>query len=98
MPADGGLSVSDALDSNVVGVISVNGFFFDDGTGPRLCAALAESFPPQCGGRSLPVSGHESALQVPITVEQGVSWTDQTVTLTGEIIDGTLVVDATATG
>lgn len=98
MVADGGLSVSEALASDATGVIAVQGFLFDDGSGPVLCDALAESFPPQCPGDSLPVSGHEEAIGVPVVTEQGVTWTDQTVVLFGEVVDGTLVVDATVTG
>ena len=98
MVADGGLSVSDALTTDATGVIAVQGFLFDDGSGPVLCDALAESFPPQCPGVSIPVSGHEEVIGVPIMTEQGVSWTDQTVVLFGEIVDGTLVVDPTVTG
>lgn len=90
------LTVSQALVSDIGGVIAVQGFLFDDGSGPVLCDALAESFPPQCGGDSLPVSGHEEAVDVPIISEQGVTWTDQPVVLLGEYIDGTLVVDPTS--
>jgi hypothetical protein len=98
MVADGGLTVSEALITDVVGVIGVEGFLFDDGSGPVLCEVLAESFPPQCGGASLPVSGHEEAVGVPIIAEQGVTWTDQPLVLFGEIVDGTLVVDPTVLG
>ncbi len=65
---------------------------------PRLCEALAESFPPQCGGASVPVSGHVGTSSIPLVSEQGVTWTDQPVTFLGEIIDGTLVVDSTVSG
>lgn len=87
------LTVSQALISDVGGVIAVQGFLFDDGSGPVLCDALAESFPPQCGSESLPVSGHEEAVDIPTITEQGVTWTDQPIVLLGEYIDGTLVVD-----
>jgi hypothetical protein len=98
MVANGGLTVSEALVSDVGGVIAVQGFLFDDGSGPRLCETLAESFPPQCGGASLPVSGHEEAVNIPMLEEQGVTWTDQTLVLFGEVVGGTLVVDPTVTG
>jgi hypothetical protein len=86
------------LVSDVGGVVAVRGAFFDDGSGPRLCEALAESFPPQCGGGSLPVTGYEEVIDVPLQTEQGVTWTDQPVTFIGEIVGGVLVVDPTATG
>lgn len=96
--ANGGLTVSDALGTDAEGVIAVQGFLYDDGSGPVLCEVLAESFPPQCGGASIPVSGHEEAIDVPIVAEQGVTWTDQTLILYGEVIEGTLVVDPTVLG
>ena len=98
MVADGGLTVSDALTTDASGVIAVQGFLFDDGSGPVLCEVLAESFPPQCGGASVAVEGHEEAVDVPIVSEQGVTWTDQPLTLFGEIVDGALVVDPTVLG
>ena len=92
------MRVSEALTIDVEGVIAVQGFFFEDGSGPRLCDALAESFPPQCGEASIPVSGYEEVIDVPLQSEQGVTWTDQTVTFLGEVVDGTLVVDPTVAG
>ena len=90
---DGGLSVPDALAGGVSGVIAVKGFLFVDDDGARLCELLAESFPPQCGGASLPITGYEEVLGVPLNTEQGISWTDGYETFLGEIVDGTLVVD-----
>ncbi len=71
----------------------MKGFLLIDGDGARLCEALAESLPPQCGGASIPVSNYEEVLGTPLQSEQGVSWTDETVSFLGEIVDGTLVVD-----
>lgn len=92
------LTVSEVLVSDIGGVLAVEGFLFDDGTGPVLCEVLAESFPPQCGGESLPVSGHEEVIDVPLVSEQGVTWTDRPVVLLGEYVGGTLVVDPTVSG
>jgi hypothetical protein len=98
VPADGGLTISEALVGGAPGVIAVQGFLFDDGSGPKLCEALAESFPPQCGGASIPVSGQVGPSDVPLVSEQGVTWTDQPVTLFGEIINGNFVVSSTVSG
>ena len=98
MPADGGLTIADALASDATGTIAVQGFLVDNGTTARLCEALAESYPPQCGGDSIPVAGYEEMIDVPLASAQGVTWTDEYVTLFGEIIDGTFVVDATVAG
>ena len=92
------LTVSEVLVSDIGGVFAVQGLLFDDGSGPVLCEALAESFPPQCGGASLPVSGHEEVIDVPLIMEQGVSWTDGVLVLFGEYVDGSLVVDPTVLG
>ncbi len=98
MTVDGGLTVSEALASDATGIIAVQGFLLDDGTGARLCEALAESFPPQCGGTSIAVSNYEEVLDVPLQSEQNTTWTDEWVTFFGEIVDGVFVVDPTVSG
>ena len=92
---DGGLSVADALATDASGVIAITGSLVVDDQGARLCDLLLESFPAQCGGASMPVTGYEEVLSVPLTSTQGISWTDQAVSFLGEIVDGTLVVDPT---
>lgn len=95
---DGGLTVSEALATDAEGTIAVQGFVIvADGTS-LLCDALAESFPPRCGGDSIEITGFEQALDAPITSAQGVSWTEERVAFLGEMVDGTLVVDATTAG
>lgn len=98
MLVDGGLTVSEALTTDATGTIAVKGFLVEDGSGARLCEALAESYPPQCGGASIPVVGYEEVLSAPLSTAEGVGWTDVSVSLLGEIIDGTLVVDAAVSG
>ena len=98
MTTDGGLTVSDALAGGADGIIAVQGFLLDDGSGARLCEALAESYPPQCGGTFVPVSNYEEVLGVPLQSAQGVTWTDEVVTFFGEIINGEFVVDPTVAG
>lgn len=95
---DGGLTVSEALATDAEGTIAVQGFVIvADGTS-LLCDSLAESFPPQCGGDSIEITGFEQALEAPITSAQGVSWTEERVAFLGEIVDGTFVVDPTVAG
>ena len=60
-----------------------------------MCDLLAESLPPQCGGAVISVTGYEEVLGTPLKSAQGVSWTDELVSLLGEIVDGTFVVDPT---
>lgn len=81
------LTVSEVFDSNPEGAIQVRGLLFDDGTGLVLCEALAESFPPQCPGLSLPIANPED-VQAEFTVEGAVRWTDRPVTVDGVFVNG----------
>jgi len=91
MPVDGGLTVAEALATDAVGVIAVQGFYVDTGSGAMLCEALAESFPPQCGGASIPLADLSSVDPDGIQTNQGTSWSDDLVFVVGEIVDGVLV-------
>jgi hypothetical protein len=64
------------------------GYLVDSGGVVRLCDALAESYPPQCGGDSLPVEGRLTGIAW--SEAQGVRWTDEQVVLRGEVEDGVL--------
>ena len=55
---------------------------FDDGTGLVICDALAESFPPQCPGRKIPITNPD-AVEADFTEEAGVRWTDRVIQLRG---------------
>lgn len=94
---DGGLTVGETLTTDAVGVIAVKGFLVQDAAGARLCDLLAESLPPQCGGASIDLSDTSTIDPGEMKSEQGVTWTDQTVTVFGEIIDGVLVVTSPST-
>ena len=81
-----GVSVADATAQPIDGGFELRGFFFADDAGARVCETLRESFPPQCGGASIPVGDFD--VDIPLSSEAGVSWTDQVVYLEGEIIGG----------
>ncbi len=70
-------------------VVIVSAVLFDDGSGPRMCEALAESLPPQCAGRSLALD--VDLLEVEWTEQDGVRWTDRPVSLFGWV-EGTTFV------
>ena len=53
----GGLTVQEALDSDAEGPLLVRGYLVRRRDETRLCTALAESDPPQCGEPSLRVEG-----------------------------------------
>lgn len=95
MPADGGLTVGEAKASELEGPLMVGGFLVAEGDTVRLCDALAESFPPQCGGDSLVVEGLD--LDAYDTQSEGdVRWTDEPVAVLGDVDGDTLRVSETA--
>jgi hypothetical protein len=91
MLVDGGLTVAEALAPDVTGVIAVQGFVVSDANGTRICDALAESYPPQCGGASLLLSSLDTVDPDALSSEGSVKWTDDAVTILGEISDGALI-------
>jgi len=88
------LSIADAAAAS--GRITVTGFLVDVAGESRLCEALAESFPPQCGGASITLTSLDQIDPDDLKTEGDVTWTDYAVTLFGEMVDGTLVVDPIA--
>lgn len=64
---------------------------------PRLCTALAESYPPSCGMPSLPVSNlsDEEENKLPLTrdPETGGRWSEAEIEISGRIEGGGLVVE-----
>jgi hypothetical protein len=91
MVVDGGLTVSEALAGDVAGPIAVSGFVVEDAGGLRLCEVLLESYPPQCGGASIPLADTSTVDPDELQTAQGVTWTDYPVTVLGEVVDGVLV-------
>jgi hypothetical protein len=81
-----GVSVADATAQPIDGAFELRGFFFVDDAGARMCETLLESFPPQCGGASIAVGDFE--VDLPLSSEAGVSWTDSVVFLEGQIVGG----------
>lgn len=82
------LSPSQVLAAGSIdGSFVVQGFLFVDADGnAELCDLVLESYPPQCGGESLPVAGDLSLIE--LTSDQGLSWSDSAVSLEGSF-DGT---------
>ena len=52
-----GISIGEALTSDLAGPLLVNGHLHVQNDQVRLCEVLAESLPPQCGGGILVVEG-----------------------------------------
>lgn len=82
----GGLSIAEATASNLDGPLLVRGYLIERDGELRLCDAILESSPPQCGEPSLRVKG-----PAPGPSEQRVS-------LLGEVENETITVSETATG
>jgi hypothetical protein len=83
---DPGMSVADALGHRATDdLVTVSGALFVDGDGTvRLCDAIAESFPPQCGGERIVVQGLDLAAVAGLQTEGDVSWAEG-VTLFGSV-------------
>jgi hypothetical protein len=73
-----GISVEEAIARAGDGQgLLVNGALFIDPDGTaRLCSAIAESFPPQCGGARLPVEGLDPAQVPDLQEENGQRWAE----------------------
>jgi hypothetical protein len=100
MTVNGGLSVSEALDSKaagVTGVIAVRGHLYDEGAGAALCETLTGGGERYiCGGPLLPVQGLDlEPMRDDVIIHDGLTYTEVEITVFGEIVDGTLVVDPT---
>lgn len=90
-----GISVADALASTLDEPLLVNGYVFVFGDGSVVLAdTIAESFPPQPAGATVPVEGVD-LMQLPLTEgptdAEITAWTDTPVQLIGEIVDGVFV-------
>ena len=97
-PIPGGLTIGDALAGDATGILAIQGFVVADADGARFCDLLAESLPPLCGGESLGLTSLDGIDPDDLSEAQGVQWTDQPITLFGEIVDGTFVIDTLVSG
>lgn len=79
------------IDSDMDADVVVVGYVLIDSSSARLCGALAESFPPQCGPRATRIIGIDD-LDLEFKEAQGVRWTETHVTLWGHYSDGTLTI------
>lgn len=72
-----GISVTEALEFVGGEPVLVNGALFIGAEGEvLLCEAIAESFPPQCGGRRLLVEGLDPAAVPDLAEANGVRWAE----------------------
>ncbi len=97
-----GISVADAMATDLAGPLLVNGQLYVTETGTvYLTDTLAESFPPAIDvQRSLVVDGLDlQAIDIEWTAaSNNVSWTDASVQLAGTVAGGVLTVSPTVSG
>jgi hypothetical protein len=84
-----GISIDDALASGSDEPQLVTGNLLVQDDEVRLCSALAESFPPQCGGASLHVVSLDLEEVDGLITEGEVSWTDRPIELLGVVENDT---------
>jgi hypothetical protein len=98
------LTIEEALASAPEGPVAVTGFIVASEDQPvRLCSALLESYPPQCGQPALTVEGLDldsvDGLTRPDDPQFAhTAWTDQEISLTGELTGDVLAVTQGAQG
>jgi hypothetical protein len=91
-PGNSAITVKQALDANSGEPVRVRGALIVSGGTARLCYAILESYPPQCGGPSLVVRGLDLDTIGELTSANDVTWSDREVRLRGTVTDGTLTV------
>jgi hypothetical protein len=68
------LTVDQLAARSAVTPIAVEGFLIDNQGTTRLCAAILESYPPQCGEPSIELAGLNVAELTGTETEQGITW------------------------
>jgi hypothetical protein len=82
------LSVADVLAAGTIdGSFVIRGYVFVAADGSaRICDAILELYPPQCGGDSIALAGDLSVFE--LTTDQDVTWSDAPLRIEGTF-DGT---------
>lgn len=97
MLAASGLSVTEIIaDTTGEPLVALAYVVVAPGGDARLCEALAESSPPQCGGASIAVTGLPPEMVDGFSARGGVRWSDAPVQLIGTVRDGAFVNDPLA--
>lgn len=93
-----GLTITEALAYEGAEVIAVGGFVVTTSEGTLLCEALAESFPPQCGGPSLTVLNPDGLSGFILLEEGGTQWSPDVVVVFGHVSGTDLTISTNVTG
>lgn len=87
-------TVGEALETEDPNPLHVSGLLLNDGSGWRLCDAVLESMPPQCGDPALGVVGVDEA-EFGFEEAAGVRWYEDA-TVVGNVEGDTLTVTGSA--
>ncbi|HLF09256.1 MAG TPA: hypothetical protein VI789_07915 [Dehalococcoidia bacterium] len=93
-----GISIAEALASRLEGPLLVNGWLWADGREVRLCVALTDAAPPQCTQPSLTVRGFDLSAIGDLRTDRGVTWSQKTIQLLGDVSGGVLAIAALSKG
>lgn len=94
-PEDPPITVGALFDGEGARSTRLLGSVLWDNTSARVCSALMESFPPQCGAPWMVIANPEG-LRVELTSERTVKWTDSPAVLEGTFDGSRFVLDEQA--
>ena len=97
MIVDNGLTVPEAISYDGSAPVAVHGYIVRTSETAQLCEALAESFPPQCGGASLDLVNADATDDLPLLEEGDVQWSPDIVILIGTVTGTELTIDSMST-
>jgi hypothetical protein len=86
------VTIKQAMAAKTSEPLLVRGALIATGGTVRLCYAILESYPPQCGQPSLVVKGLDLDTVRALTTANGVTWSDREIRLRGTIADGALTL------
>lgn len=86
------LTVQQLLERSSDTPVDVQGLLYLDGDTARLCDAILESYPPQCGEPSVELSGLDLASVEGTTTEGAITWKERAVLRVQYSLDGPFVV------
>jgi len=96
MVTEDGLSVSEAIGYEGSQPVAIHGYVVRTPDAAQLCEALAESYPPQCGGASLALANPDATDGLTLVEDGDVQWSPDIVILIGTVTGNELTIDTTA--
>ena len=95
-PPDGGgpITVQQLLERSADSPIRVQGLLHADKGITRLCGAVLESYPPQCGAPQVELVGLDLSTVVGTTTVEGVTWKEGVTVTVARAGDGRFTVSA----